>query len=228
MPMLESSVAMITSQHPSRAAFPAKHRPDTTPTRGTSPLSRPNRAKAMVSSPDTWARQCPRAGHRLPRRRARGAAETVPPTRTAGPSSGGPARPGSRPGRCSRRTPPTAARRLRSEKASADLTETTDEPVGRGVADQILLGSPVALGRDNQGAVLDERPRFAQVIDVFPGAAMATVVAAPDSIRPGPVQGQRLAARVPRPNQPGRHRGPRSDRLRPRCRPRRRLRSTGN
>ena len=54
MPMLESSVAMITSQQPRRAALPAKHRPETTPTSGTSPLSRPNRAKAITSSPDTW------------------------------------------------------------------------------------------------------------------------------------------------------------------------------
>ena len=53
MPMLAPSVAMTTSQQPSRAALPAKHRPDAIPTRGTLPLSRAKRWKAMVSRPDT-------------------------------------------------------------------------------------------------------------------------------------------------------------------------------
>ena len=44
-------VAMMTSQQPSRAAFPAKHRPEAMPTSGTRPLSRPNRANAWVSRP---------------------------------------------------------------------------------------------------------------------------------------------------------------------------------
>ena len=55
IPMLASGVAMMTWQHPSSAALPAKQRPDTTPTRGTIPLSAPNRAKASVSSPVTTA-----------------------------------------------------------------------------------------------------------------------------------------------------------------------------
>ena len=55
MPMLASGVAMMTSQHPSRAALPAKQRPDTRPTSGTRPLSRPNNAKASVSRPVTTA-----------------------------------------------------------------------------------------------------------------------------------------------------------------------------
>ena len=55
MPMLASGVAMITWQHPSRAALPAKQRPETTPTSGTRPLSAPKRAKASVSSPVTTA-----------------------------------------------------------------------------------------------------------------------------------------------------------------------------
>ena len=37
MPMLASGVAMMTWQHPSSAALPAKQRPDTMPTRGTTP-----------------------------------------------------------------------------------------------------------------------------------------------------------------------------------------------
>ena len=53
MPMLASGVAMITSQQPRRAAFPAKQRPETMPTSGTRPLSPPKRAKASVSRPVT-------------------------------------------------------------------------------------------------------------------------------------------------------------------------------
>jgi hypothetical protein len=53
MPMVESSVAMTTSQQPSRAALPAKHRPEAMPMRGTWPLSRANRWNAIVSSPET-------------------------------------------------------------------------------------------------------------------------------------------------------------------------------
>ncbi len=40
MPILESTVAMMTSQQPSSAALPAKQYPDVMPTSGTSPLSR--------------------------------------------------------------------------------------------------------------------------------------------------------------------------------------------
>ena len=40
IPMFASGVAMITSQLPSSAEFPAKHRPETIPIRGTRPLRR--------------------------------------------------------------------------------------------------------------------------------------------------------------------------------------------
>ena len=39
MPMLESSVAITTSQQPSSAALPAKQYPEAIPTSGTRPLS---------------------------------------------------------------------------------------------------------------------------------------------------------------------------------------------
>ena len=55
MPTVVSAVAMMTSQQPSSAAFPAKHRPPTTPTVGTSPLSLANSANASVSRPVTVA-----------------------------------------------------------------------------------------------------------------------------------------------------------------------------
>jgi hypothetical protein len=41
IPIFDPAVAIITSQHPSSAALPAKHRPDVIPTSGTSPLIRP-------------------------------------------------------------------------------------------------------------------------------------------------------------------------------------------
>ncbi|MCY1299765.1 hypothetical protein D9M70_493040 [compost metagenome] len=53
MPILALRVAMITSQQPSSAALPAKQRPDTTPTSGTSPESRAMPTKVWQSSPAT-------------------------------------------------------------------------------------------------------------------------------------------------------------------------------
>ena len=53
MPMLEFSVAMMTSQQPSSAALPAKQRPETMPTRGARPLSAAKARKLGVSSPAT-------------------------------------------------------------------------------------------------------------------------------------------------------------------------------
>ena len=49
------SVAMMTSQQPSSAALPAKHRPDTMPTSGTRPDSRPKVWNVGTSRPDTVA-----------------------------------------------------------------------------------------------------------------------------------------------------------------------------
>ena len=53
MPMVLFSVAMMTSQHPSRAALPAKHRPETIPTSGTRPESDAKPRKLGVSRPAT-------------------------------------------------------------------------------------------------------------------------------------------------------------------------------
>ena len=50
MPMFESAVAMITSQHPSSDALPAKQKREVTPTRGTRPDSRAIAANVGVSS----------------------------------------------------------------------------------------------------------------------------------------------------------------------------------
>jgi len=48
MPILAFSVAITTSQQPSRTALPAKQRPDAIPTSGASPDSLPNKLKAGV------------------------------------------------------------------------------------------------------------------------------------------------------------------------------------
>ncbi len=49
MPMEASGVAITTSHMPSRAALPAKQRPETTPIRGTVPVSVPSAWKVMTS-----------------------------------------------------------------------------------------------------------------------------------------------------------------------------------
>ena len=50
MPMLESAVAMITSQQPSSEALPAKQNREVTPTSGTRPDSRAKAANVGMSS----------------------------------------------------------------------------------------------------------------------------------------------------------------------------------
>ena len=55
MPSDTSSVATIRSEEPAITALPAKHRPETTAIRGTSPESRAQSAKARVSSAETTA-----------------------------------------------------------------------------------------------------------------------------------------------------------------------------
>ena len=63
--MFEPAVAMITSQHPSTDAFPAKHLPVVIPTIGTSPLRRAKWRKVLVlpAPPPTPALGVPPARH---------------------------------------------------------------------------------------------------------------------------------------------------------------------
>ena len=49
MPIVEFSVAMMTSQQPSSTALPAKQRPDAMPTSGTKPDSRGRRWKVSLN-----------------------------------------------------------------------------------------------------------------------------------------------------------------------------------
>ncbi len=55
MPSAMLSVATIRSEEPARTALPAKQRPATIAIRGTIPESRPQSAKARVSSAETTA-----------------------------------------------------------------------------------------------------------------------------------------------------------------------------
>ena len=75
MPMLASSVAMMTSQQPSSAALPAKQRPEAMPTSGTRPREpAEQRGRPWRRAPRRPGRRCRPAGRRRPRRRARPAA----------------------------------------------------------------------------------------------------------------------------------------------------------
>src|SRR5438132_1134105 len=56
IPTVVSFVALMTSQQPSNAALPAKQRPDTMPTSGTSPASWANCPKVGTSRPATPSR----------------------------------------------------------------------------------------------------------------------------------------------------------------------------
>ena len=53
-PMVEFSVAMMTSQQASSVAFPAKQSPVFTPTNGTKPLSLAKSVKTEASHTDTF------------------------------------------------------------------------------------------------------------------------------------------------------------------------------
>ena len=103
---------MITSQQPSRAALPAKHHPRRCRPAGPGRSAAPNRAKAMVSRPVTTGvvGVAGAAAAALGEQDHRQAA-TARPARTAGPSCGGSAGPGSRPAPCSRRTAPRSGPR---------------------------------------------------------------------------------------------------------------------
>ena len=157
MPMFEPSVAMITSQQPSSAALPAKQRPDTMPTSGTSPLSSANRANAMQSRPDTPGRRCRPGARRRLRRTTRPAAAAARPARTAGPSCGGSAGPGCRRARCSRTTS-TIGRAGRRRVP----TPPTRPSAGVRAIELVERRGGAAARRSTSGAVLDEAARVAR------------------------------------------------------------------
>ncbi len=110
---------MITSQQPSSAALPAKQRPTTMPTSGTSA----DRPREVVEGRDVQARhhrasRCRPAARRRPRRTARPAGATARRAGTGGRSSCGSARPACRRARCSRRPAPAQRARVGAEQCS--------------------------------------------------------------------------------------------------------------
>ena len=163
MPMLESSVAITTSQHPSSAALPAKQYPAAIPTSGTRPLRRREKIKrAAVEARHHRHVDIPRSSpaslreqhHRQPAAlgdleqpvlllvaaHALGAGEhhVVIGHRYAAPAVG------------PRRHPPT--------RPSAGVR-----------SDQLLARAAALLGGEQQRAVLDERTLVHELCEVLPG-----------------------------------------------------------
>ena len=164
---------MITSQQPSSAALPAKHRPDTTPTSGTRPLSRANKANAMHSRP----------GH----------ARMVGVARASAAAFGE---------QHDRQAQPfdeleeaillgVVALTLRARQhgvvvghdraaPAVHAADAADEAVGRRLLDELLHRPPRSLRGDHQRAVLLEAVRVAQVGEVLAGRAQPDLAPALD------------------------------------------------
>ena len=138
---------MTTSQQPSRAALPAKQRPDAMPTSGTSPLSR----RPQVEGQAVEAGHAGRVGVARPAAAALGEEHDRQPLaldrrRTAGPSCGGSGSPACRPAPCSR----TTARRSARRRPCADAGRPARRPgCGR---------SGRRRGRRRRCAAIDQRP----------------------------------------------------------------------
>ncbi len=70
------------------------------------------------------------------------------------------------------------------EHVPVHAADAGDEAIGRAAGQQIVESPPMTLRRDDQGAVLDERARVDQVIDILARGPMVGLVAALDGIRP--------------------------------------------
>ena len=79
-----------------------------------------------------------------------------------------------------------AARALVAEQVAVDAADAGDQAVGGRALDQILERAPAALGGDRQRAVLDERARVAEVVDVLARGALARSRAGARPRRGGP------------------------------------------
>jgi len=60
-----------------------------------------------------------------------------------------------------------------AEELAVDAAHSGDHPVGRGARNQVLLLAPLTLRRDDQGAVLDERPFVDEIRDVLARRSLA-------------------------------------------------------
>ncbi len=218
---------MMTWQHPSSAALPAKQRPETTPTSGTFPLERAEQREGLGVEPghDGHVRVAgaataafgeeddreAQAFHELEEavllamvHLALGAGQDGIIVREDG-----------------------AARPFSVEEVSVDPADAGDETVGRRVGDEVVGGPARPLGRDDEAAVLLEAVRVAQILDVLSCRPSPTRVPALGRRRPAVVERGRDA--LPQLGQlgtydaPGRWGRPRRRRRR-RRRPRRRSR----
>ena len=86
-----------------------------------------------------------------------------------------------------------AARLAPREQLAVDGPDATDQPVGRGVGDQVVELAPAALGGDDERPVLDERPVVDEVGDVLAGGAPATGATPGDGLRSCRVQADAVA-----------------------------------
>ena len=197
MPTLVSRVAMITSQQPSRAALPAKQRPETTPTSGTRPLSFANCAKVGTSRPVTPSRSV---------------SPGLPPPPSANRTSGMRWRSAI----VNRRScfvialalragehhvivgDDHAARAVRFEMLCIDGGEARDHAVARRVANEVVERAAGALRGDGEDPYSMKLPSSTRGSDILPRRAMIRLATLRDSVgrlssRPKPGDPRNLA-----------------------------------
>ena len=160
MPIFASWGAMITSQQPSRAAFPAKQKRPTIPIVGEPVRSeRAKRTKVIMSRPAGL-----RGGVSTGQASAalsedhQGPSAVVPPSSATVQSSCGPSRPG-----CPRRICPVVSQNHDSrapsvKRLSIDRCQSGDQPVGWGELYQLFVRPPLSLCREHERSILDKRP----------------------------------------------------------------------
>ena len=185
MPMLESSVAITTSQHPSSAALPAKQFPEAIPTSGTSALRRAKRLKARQSRPATIGMST------SPGR---------PPPPSANSTTG------------SRRRSASSNRRSffmmtahalgagqhrvvvghHHAPPALDLTDPTHQAVGGSAGDQILARAPALLGGEEERPILDESTLVDEVREVLASGAPPALMALGDGLSARAIQPARV------------------------------------
>ena len=84
---------------------------------------------------------------------------------------------------------------LVAEKITVDPRGARHQPVGGCPRDQVVELAAEPLGGDGEPAVLDERARVDEIVDVLAGGASVRGVPALDRVGPGRVLGQRTPAR---------------------------------
>ena len=209
IPMFEPSVAMTTSQHPSRAALPAKHRPEVIPTSGTCPLKpgeevERHRVEAGhtggVGVAGTAA--APFGEEHDGQALALGQLEQAVLLAVVLEALGA--------------GQDRVVVRRHDDGSAVDPSDAADQPVGRGPGDEVLDVAPPALGGDGQRGELHEAARVKEVLDVLAGGALAGAAPALDRIGAGRVVAPARGARARRRGRPARRWRPRGRPPRPR------------